>query len=59
MPKCPAIQLLKGQKAIVTGANSGIGKAVAIALGHAGADVVVNYLVGEDDAESVCKEIRQ
>ncbi|MEJ2135181.1 MAG: SDR family oxidoreductase [Desulfofustis sp.] len=59
MPKCPAIQLLKGQKAIVTGANSGIGKAVAIALGHAGADVVVNYLVGEDEAESVCQEIRQ
>ena len=59
MPKCPAIQLLKGQKAIVTGANSGIGKAVAVALGHAGADVVVNYLVGEDEAESVCQEIRQ
>ncbi|NNK13944.1 MAG: sugar dehydrogenase, partial [Desulfofustis sp.] len=33
MPKCPAIQLLKGQKAMVTGANSGIGRAVAVALG--------------------------
>ena len=59
MPKCPVIQLLKGQKAIVTGANSGIGKAVAVALGHAGADVVVNYVVGEAEAEAVCDEIRR
>ena len=35
--------LLKGQKALVTGASSGIGYAVAIALGNAGADVVANY----------------
>ena len=34
---------LRGQKALVTGASSGIGHAVAIALGEAGADVVVNY----------------
>ncbi|GFH37414.1 hypothetical protein SCWH03_36520 [Streptomyces pacificus] len=34
----PVPQLLKGQKALVTGANSGIGKATAIALGRAGAD---------------------
>jgi len=40
-------QLLRGQKALVTGANSGIGKATAIALGRAGADVVVNYVVAE------------
>ena len=39
MPAREIPQLLKGQKALVTGANSGIGKAVAIALGHAGADV--------------------
>jgi glucose 1-dehydrogenase len=36
-------QPLKGQKAIVTGASSGIGAGVAMALGQAGADVVVNY----------------
>jgi glucose 1-dehydrogenase len=48
---------LKGQKAIVTGANSGIGKAVAQALGRAGADVVVNYRDGEDAAVAVVKEI--
>lgn len=32
MPHCPIHKLLKGQKALVTGANSGIGKAIAIAL---------------------------
>ncbi len=45
--------LLRGQKALVTGANSGIGKAVAIALGQAGADVVVNYVRGDEDAAAV------
>jgi len=43
----PISGLLSGQTAIVTGANSGIGKAVAIALGQAGADVVVNYVQGD------------
>lgn len=50
--------LLKGQKALVTGANSGIGKAVAIALGKAGADVVVNYVRGDDAAHEVVSEIQ-
>ena len=50
-------QILKGQKAIVTGANSGIGQAVAIALGQAGADVVVNYVRGEDAANQVVSTI--
>ena len=50
--------LLKGQRALVTGANSGIGKATAVALGRAGADVVVNYVVGEEDAEAVVREIQ-
>jgi len=48
---------LAGQKALVTGANSGIGKAVAIALGEAGADVVVNYRDGEDKAVEVADQI--
>ncbi|MDH6122270.1 glucose 1-dehydrogenase [Kitasatospora sp. GAS204A] len=51
-------QLLQGQKALVTGANSGIGKATAIALGRAGADVVVNYVAGADEAEKVVAEIK-
>ncbi|MFE0510048.1 SDR family oxidoreductase [Streptomyces sp. NPDC058964] len=50
-------QLLKGQKALVTGANSGIGKATAIGLGRAGADVVVNYVAGREEAERVVEEI--
>ncbi|MFE7663615.1 SDR family oxidoreductase [Streptomyces celluloflavus] len=50
-------QLLKGQKALVTGANSGIGKATAIGLGRAGADVVVNYVAGRGEAEQVVEEI--
>ena len=52
-------KLLTGQKALVTGANSGIGKGVAIALGQAGADVVVNYVDGEDAANAVVEEIRK
>ncbi len=54
MPK-----LLKRQKALVTGANSGIGKAVAIALGAAGADVVVNFVRGEEAAQEVVCAIRK
>jgi glucose 1-dehydrogenase len=51
-------RLLAGQKALVTGANSGIGKGVAIALGQAGADVVVNYVDGDAAADAVVEEIR-
>jgi glucose 1-dehydrogenase len=56
-PRRTIPQLLHGQKALVTGANSGIGKAVAIALGQAGADVVVNYVSGAEAAEEVVSEI--
>ena len=58
-PTLPAHKVLAGQKALVTGANSGIGKGVALALGAAGADVVVNYVVGEDDANAVVEDIRR
>ena len=44
-------------KAIVTGANSGIGRGVAIALGQAGADVMVNYVAGDDTANAVVEQI--
>ncbi|MFJ9641533.1 SDR family oxidoreductase [Streptomyces sp. NPDC004244] len=49
--------MLKGQKVLVTGANSGIGRATAIGMGRAGADVVVNYVAGREEAEKVVEEI--
>jgi len=52
MPSCPIERKLKGQKALVTGASSGIGRGIAIGLGHAGADVVVNYINGEREAQA-------
>jgi glucose 1-dehydrogenase len=57
MPTCPEQKILRGQKALVTGGSSGIGKAVAIALGEAGADVVVNYRSGEAQANEVVEKI--
>ncbi|MER6386937.1 SDR family oxidoreductase [Streptomyces sp. NPDC059382] len=54
----PGPQIVRGQKALVTGANSGIGKATAIRLGQAGADVVVNYVFGPEAAEEVVEEIK-
>ncbi len=58
MPRVPPQRLLLGQKALVTGASSGIGRAIALSLGEAGADVVVNYISGEDKAQGLVEEIR-
>jgi glucose 1-dehydrogenase len=58
-PALPPQKILAGQKALVTGANSGIGRGVAVALGQAGADVVVNYVKGDDAAQAVVAEIRR
>ena len=59
MPQRLPSQVLKGQKALVTGASSGIGKAIAITLGQAGADVVVNCGKNTTEADKVVAEIEQ
>src|SRR6185312_15707782 len=58
VPALPTLTLLRGQTALVTGANSGIGRAIAISLGTAGANVLVNYVTKPEDAEAVALEIR-
>jgi glucose 1-dehydrogenase len=59
MPAVQTLKLLQGQTALVTGANSGIGRAIAISLGKAAANVVVNYVTKPEDAEAVVEEIRR
>ena len=53
----PAGPLLAGKVAVVTGASKGIGKATALALGAAGANVVVNYLSSPNSANEVVQAI--
>jgi 3-oxoacyl-[acyl-carrier protein] reductase len=48
---------LEGKLALVTGASRGIGRAIATQLAAAGADVVVGYRSGKDDAEQLAAEI--
>jgi 3-oxoacyl-[acyl-carrier protein] reductase len=48
---------LSEKVAVVTGASRGIGRAIAIALAKAGADVAVNYRTHADQANQVCSEI--
>jgi NAD(P)-dependent dehydrogenase (short-subunit alcohol dehydrogenase family) len=50
---------LKGRKAIITGADSGIGRAVAIAFAREGADVLVSYLNEDEDARVTAGYIEQ
>lgn len=49
---------LKHQTAVVTGANSGIGRAIAVALAREGANVIVNYVTNEAATDDVLAEIR-
>jgi glucose 1-dehydrogenase len=59
LPDVPYHPVLRGQTALVTGGSSGIGKAVALGMGQAGARVIVNYRGGRDQAEAVADEIRK
>jgi 3-oxoacyl-[acyl-carrier protein] reductase len=48
---------LEGKRALVTGGSRGIGRAVALELGRAGADVVVGYRAEQGEAEAVASEV--
>ncbi|PPF77346.1 NAD(P)-dependent oxidoreductase [Subtercola sp. Z020] len=50
---------LAGKKAVITGGDSGIGKAVAIAFAREGADVLVSYLNEHDDAKDTASWVEQ
>jgi len=50
---------LDGKVALITGGDSGIGRAVAIAFAREGADIVLAYLNEDDDAESTAELIRE
>ncbi len=50
---------LQGKVALVTGGSTGIGKAIATKLASMGADIVVNYFVGPEEADLVAKELSE
>ncbi|GAM43186.1 hypothetical protein TCE0_047r17788 [Talaromyces pinophilus] len=50
---------LDGKVALVTGSGRGIGAAIAIELGHAGAKVIVNYAKSKEPADKVVSEIKK
>jgi 3-oxoacyl-[acyl-carrier protein] reductase len=51
------MESLKGRTALVTGSSRGLGRAIALALARDGADLAVNYLNREAEAEAVKREI--
>ena len=57
-PRYPGSGRLDGKVAVVTGADSGIGRAVAALYAREGADVAILYLCEHDDAEETAKAVR-
>ncbi len=57
-PELRGSERLSGQVAIVTGGDSGIGKAVALAFAREGANVVIAYLSEDEDAEETARLVR-
>src|SRR5215472_217992 len=58
MPACQSQKWLAGQKALVTGAGTGIGREIALALAQFGAEVAVNYVSAPAGAEATVGAIR-
>ena len=50
---------LEGRAALITGADSGIGRAVAIAFAREGADVLISYLCEHDDAKETARWVEE
>src|SRR5689334_21277595 len=50
---------LQGKKAIITGGDSGIGRAVAIAFAREGADVLISYLEEDEDAAETARWVEE
>src|SRR5690606_5050686 len=50
---------LAGKRAVITGADSGIGRAVAIAYAREGADVLISYLNEDEDAQETKKWVEE
>src|SRR5215208_2264665 len=48
---------LRGKAAVITGGDSGIGRAVALAFAREGADVLISYLSEEGDARETCRVV--
>jgi glucose 1-dehydrogenase len=57
--KTSSFNRLKGQTALVTGANSGIGRAIAINLAREGANVVINYITNEEETQKIIDGIEE
>ncbi len=51
--------LLKGRRALITGGDSGIGRAIAIAFAREGADLALSYLCEDDDAKETARLVRE